>query len=359
MKLETIVGLDELKAAIADGYVREREHPDDPTLTILNYAEKAQYERVWTNVTRNCRGLIVRDGEVLARPWPKFFNVGEHEDGALDLAASVQVSDKADGSLGILYPGPDGLPAIATRGSFQSEQAEHATALYRDRYLGAWTPLPTYTYLFEIVYPGNRIVLDYGDLDDLILLGAVDIESGITRGPDFDPGWPGRRAQVFDAPTLADALRLSPRPNAEGLVVRYEATGLMVKIKQDDYVRLHKIVTGLSERGVWEHLSQHENLDSLAATVPDEFHGWLRDVGGRLLEQHEDVSAAAHADYHRILGALPDDFERKEFALAAAESPHRGLLFQLLDGRDIAPAIWKGLRPVGFSPMRLITEDVA
>ena len=33
----------------------------------------------------------------------------------------------------------------------------------------------SWTYLYEIVYPENRIVLNYRGLHDLILLGAVDI----------------------------------------------------------------------------------------------------------------------------------------------------------------------------------------
>ena len=46
---------------------------------------------------------------------------------------------------------------------------------------------------------------------------------------------------------------MPPRSNAEGVVVR---TGLdMVKIKQEDYVALHRILTMTSARMVWEHLA--------------------------------------------------------------------------------------------------------
>jgi putative RNA ligase len=48
------------------------------------------------------------------------------------------------------------------------------------------------TVLVEIVYPANRIVLDYGGLDDLILLGAVDIATGRTFGPGPCRDGPGR-----------------------------------------------------------------------------------------------------------------------------------------------------------------------
>lgn len=357
MKLRDLLDFDDLTAAVADGYVRERSHPEDPWLNILNYTEKAQYEKAWNHVTRTCRGLIVSGGEVVARPWAKFFNVGEHD--SLDMTELVHVTDKADGSLGILYTAPDGRRAIATRGSFTSEQALHATELYRARYEGRWVPDPGLTYLFEIVYPGNRIVLDYGDLDDLILLGVVEIESGHPYGPQLAATWPGRRVEGFAAETLAEALAIPPRPNAEGLVVRYVGSGQMVKIKQDDYVRLHKIITGLSERGVWEHLAGGGTLEQLAAEVPDEFHGWIRKVGGDLIDHHRVACNLARVEHEQVLHMLPEGFMRKDFALAVADNAVKGLLFQLLDGRDIESAVWKLIRPVGFNPMRPTTEDNA
>lgn len=67
--------------------------------------------------------------------------------------------------------------AIATRGSFTSEQAGHATAVLHTCY-PRFEPPEGLTVLFEIVYPGNRIIVDYCDTDDLVLLGAVDTATG-------------------------------------------------------------------------------------------------------------------------------------------------------------------------------------
>src|SRR5690606_23624256 len=86
--------------------------------------------------------------------------------------------DKIDGSLGIQYRLPDGRQAIATRGSFTSDQALHATKRLRE---AGWDIMPhdfAFTWLWEIVYPGNRVVVDYGDRDELVYLGAVGIEHG-------------------------------------------------------------------------------------------------------------------------------------------------------------------------------------
>ena len=106
--------------------------------------------------------------------------------------------------------------------------------------------------LVEIIYPTNRIVIDYGSLDDLVLLGAVDVATDRTFGPDAVDGWPGPIIERFDHATLADALAAEPRDNREGFVVWFPATDIRIKIKYAEYVRLHRIVTGLNARSVWE-----------------------------------------------------------------------------------------------------------
>ncbi|MFD7669071.1 RNA ligase [Streptomyces sp. NPDC059788] len=162
-----------LARSLDGGYVREQTHPTLP-LRILNYTEKAQFEREWNEVTRQCRGLITdRQGRILTRPYARFFNYSEHPEGTFSLDEKVVVTDKLDGSLGILYPLPDDGYAIATRGSFASGQAVHATKSWQERYADTAQIKPGVTYLFEIIFPENRIVCDYGTLDDLVSAASM------------------------------------------------------------------------------------------------------------------------------------------------------------------------------------------
>lgn len=337
MKIADILDPSALQQQIRDGYITERLHPDDPSLKIFNYTPRAQFERHWTDETSQCRGLIVRGDEVVARPFPKFFNYGEEPDRTFDLDAPVVVTDKADGSLGILYTAPDGLPAIATRGSFTSDQAVHATALYRKKYLTVFTPVPEFDYMFEIVYPENRIVLDYFGMDDLILLAP------------FDMMWPGPRVQTMPYNTLRDALNAPPRDNAEGVVVWFSETNERLKIKQADYLELHKIVTGLNELTVWRHMGDNQgSYESLLQSLPEEFHEWTSKVAIDLLRKHDRISSDALAAYAGIRHSLPKDYDRKAFALAAQQADHdiRSLLFLIEDRRSTFDSIWKKIRPV-------------
>jgi RNA ligase len=277
----------------------------------------------------------------VARPFGKFFNHGQPGVPEVDLGAPVRVTDKADGSLGVIYPDGTGRYAVATRGSFASDQAIHATAVLRERYRH-WSPPDGATVLVEIIYPGNRIVLDYGGLDDLVLLGAVDIATGRSSGPETVPAWPGPVVESLAYPTLAAALAAPPRPGREGLVVWFPEPDLRVKLKYDEYVRLHRIVTGLSPRTVWECI---DDLDALVEALPDEFHPWVRTVAAGLHAEVDARLGELEAVYQSIVDSLPDGWSRKDFALVAARHPLRGYLFLRLDGRDCRRALWQGVRP--------------
>lgn len=95
-------------------------------LVLFNYTQQCQYAGRWNWFEQQSRGLILNatTGEIVARPFPKFFNLGECTPA---LGATIDyITEKWDGSLGILYRHNDEYK-IATRGSFTGEQAQWAT----------------------------------------------------------------------------------------------------------------------------------------------------------------------------------------------------------------------------------------
>jgi RNA ligase len=363
MKLSDLFPESQFVEAVDQGLIYARPHPVEP-LVIYNYTQQCQFQGAWNECTTQCRGLIATiDGDVVARPFPKFFNYGEPNAPDLELSASARVTDKIDGSLGILYPCPSGVPgnyfndtawSIATRGSFDSEQAKVGTGILK-RYLdeGLWMPLHGLTYLFEIIYPENRIVVDYGDMCDLVLLAVINNRTGSNLGTE-DTSWPGPMAQTFEYRTLAEALAAEPRPNSEGLVV--EAGHTRLKIKQEDYVALHRIVTGLNERIVWEQLGAGVTVDEIKAPLPEEFANWVEDVALRLMLAAHDIEYAAGEAFVQIRAGLPEEYDRKDFALETQKPEYadvRPYLFLLLDKKDIEASVWKSIRPAAAAPRDL------
>lgn len=365
MKLHDLVPADEMATALADGLIRMTDHPSLP-LTIANYTEKAQFSRSWGLATETCRGLIFNREtlDIVARPFPKFFNFGESAGGTFsseDMRDLVQVTDKLDGSLGILYetPGDNPVYMIATRGSFTSDQAKHATDILHSRYPD-FVPPEGWTLLFEIIYPENRIVVDYGGMDDLVLLGSVHNDSGVVLGPQWPVAWPGPRAEVLTPTTLQEALSVSPRPGKEGMVVTFVWSDRMVKIKQADYIELHRIVTGLNERTVWERvqklptleLGRIDSSDKLVEGVPDELHDWVKSVASSLAKEFYRAAWMVEEAWEEVSGVHrmdPADLDRKEFALRV-QMFHpwvRTCLFLKVDSKDYRPFLWKRLKPSG------------
>lgn len=344
------------------GLVREQKHPIWD-LYIANYSEKAQFAGVWNEVTRQCRGLIFDgEGRVVARPFPKFFNIGQLEAPVLDLDEPVRVFDKLDGSLGILYyPGP----GIATRGSFTSEQAERATAM-----LDAiceetgWEPKANLTYLFEIIYPENRIVVNYGQTEELVLLEVIETDTGqLAHDYEWDyPGpWVTEMGEHGPEYTLAHALEIPPRENAEGFVLYVPRTNERVKIKQEDYVRLHAIITNLSTKQLWRSLREGLSEEEILTPIPDEFQPWAREQISKIVGYVDAHERAVKADFDTIIfQELADGWTRKDFALLIADCPYKSLLFALLDGKPIRDEIFKGIEPVGVGETpRVFSEDTA
>lgn len=348
----------ELNAMQDQGYVRDNEHPDFYEMWILNYTEKAAYEGVWNNVTLNCRGLIVDAfGNILAKPFPKFFNYGQTGCPEIDLDEPAVVSDKMDGSLGISYRGRDGKVYIATRGSFTSDQAIHATEILRSKYADYVFPKGI-TMLFEIVYPENRIVCDYGDMDDLVLLGSVDIANGDNWDAcHLDWNWPGPKAEAFPYATMREALEAKPRHGKEGFVVHLLDSDVRVKIKQTDYIALHRIVTGLNARSVWQALVDAK-FDELIDQVPDEFHEFVYGVVADIRAKVKDAVELSIRTYDTIVNdCIPENATKKDFALVAKNYSYAWALFNLWEGKDIYAKWLEIYKPAhDYSPVKVSND---
>lgn len=338
-----------LKQMVEQRYVNVQKHPT-ADLYIYNYSATCQYDQMWNEVTLAARGLI-RDGQgnVVARPFPKFFN---YEQVPNLPAENFIATEKMDGSLGILYQ-VDGIPYIATRGSFVSEQATKANEILRKKYAHALFS-PTHTYLFEIIYPSNRIVVDYGDIEDLILLTIIETVTG-KELPYEQVSYYGT---VYGFPVvkkydgLADFKALEQRPNSEGYVISY-ASGLRVKIKFDEYKRLHRLVTGVNAKTIWELLKNGDSYEELLDRVPDEFYQWVKTTVRELKEKYAAIEIRAVTDYSYIAHLSGD---RKAFAAHAKQHEYPQLLFSMLDGKPYEAAIWKMLRPAAEKPFKMEIE---
>ena len=282
------------------GLITCRKHPEFD-LVIWNYTNHCQFERAWNDVTMQARGLITKpDGTIIARPFRKFKNIEEHQ-GPIPLEP-FKVTEKLDGSLAIMYF-IDNKPYIATRGSFISEQAIKGTEILYDKY-SKFIPffVKHYTYLFEIIFKANRIVVNYGDMEDLVLLTIINTETGDEydiHNPTLINMWPFPVAKYYDGIKDINELKKLEEPNKEGFVICFES-GLRLKAKFSDYVRIHRIVFGTNARTVWEYLKEGRPLSALLNCVPDDFTAWVKSVSKDLSDRYRTIHNKTQEIYKQI-----------------------------------------------------------
>jgi hypothetical protein len=327
-----------LKEMISANYVKVNKHPKHD-LYIYNYTQNTQFERIWNDVTLACRGLILdASGNVIARPFPKFFNLGEIENQVLP-DSNFEVFDKMDGSLGILY-WIDEVPYMASRGSFSSNQSDKANEMLHGKYKKSWSLLDkNKTYLFEIIYPENRIVLNYGASEELVLLAIIGTQSG-EEFPLEDIGFP--LVEKYDGIKDIQTLKEMELANKEGFIIKY-ANNFRVKIKFEEYLRLHRIITQVSNLNIWEYLKTNQSMEEILERVPDEFFDWVKQTKSDLEHQYLEIEKQCKKDF-KVLET------RKETALYFQTCKYQGVLFAMLNDKNYAEIIWRMIRPAFEKP---------
>jgi RNA ligase len=330
-------------------------HPTLP-LTIWNYSEKVQYDSLWNDITLQTRGLVTDNkGNIVARPFKKFFNDSEKKHTP---TPDFDVYDKLDGSLGILFH-YEGEWVLATRGSFTSDQAVKGfemlqkydyQKLHKD-----------YTYLFEIIFKENRIVVRY-DYEDLILLGMINTETGYEvdlYGEDNDVRLKNlvnnlgfKVVKKYDGINDYSILKGKIKDDEEGFVVRF-SNGDRMKIKGEEYMKLHKLITSVSTTAIWEMLSEGRDVLDVVKDVPDEFYNkikmYVRDLKYTYFSLSEYAGKTHDGFRYGKFGDKDPEPTKKEFAEFLSMNNYnpviKALCFAMWDKKDYDKIIWKHIKP--------------
>lgn len=338
-----MLSLSTLEKYHADGLLYKQTHPTHD-LTIWNYTPKVQYELLWDEITLSCRGLVTNsNGEIVARPFQKFFNYEEYKTEDLP-NEDFNVYEKMDGSLGILFNYKKEW-ILSTRGSFTSEQAIRGYEILK-KYKLETLPIEN-TYLFEIIYPENRIVVNYGSDEKLVMLGAFHTLTGNEiniHNENYDFWFD--LVLEYNGIVNFDFLKNEISNSKEGFVIRFK-NGTRMKLKGDEYVRLHRIVTNISSRDIWEHLKDEKPLDEILDRVPDEFYDWVKNTVLEFQTQFNIIKLSVEDEFHQLIN-------KKEFAEKIKDNPNKHLLFKRLNSysKQLNEQIWDMLYPKYIKPFK-------
>lgn len=265
----------------------------------------------------------------MARPFDKFFNYGEHLAAKIDWA-TARVVEKLDGTCCILYY-YDGWH-VATLGSCDASGDVHGFAgmTFKDLFWNAFQAkgykVPdacwqTVTFIFELMSPYNRVVVNHGYID-LKLIGArvADGSESSIKGVAY------QTPKTYDLKTLEDIqatfANLDPL-KTEGYVV-VDGAFRRVKVKHPGYVRIHHLKEAFTLRNVIEIIRKGDSMEFLNY-FPE--HKKFVDI---LQESYNDLAGRITQDWIRFRHIT----DQKEFALAvqAAKLPYESALFALKNG---------------------------
>ena len=276
---------------------------------------------------RECRGIIFdsKTGDIIRRPFHKFFNVNEREetqDHVIDLSRPHVILEKLDGSMiapfivngqmiwGTKMGATDVAKPVEEFVKNNPQYIEFAT----DMIAGGLTPI------FEWCSRKQRIVLDYGSEDQLILTAVRHNTKGTYASRDMLEAFarvgivPVVRAFEPQTDMKAFLEYVRDLEDLEGFVVRFD-DGHMLKLKCHWYLQIHKAKEAiLQDRNIVECILD-EKLDDIKAHLPAEDRDRLSHF------EHDfnvEVASTCLSIQDILTRIAEENMDRKTFALQVA-----------------------------------------
>lgn len=362
MKLYDLIDKDLLEEMIEKQYINVQTHPE-LGYKIYSYSKSCSLNGVWNEATMQCRGLIVDiDNNIIARPFRKFFNIEEIADkGVIPNELPERIFEKKDGSLGIMYWDKDCHPYISTKGSFTSDQAKWATDFMYNCVLDIDAECELrellldfhsdpdedghdildkvrYTLLFEIVYPEDRHVVDYGGEESITLLAIINNETGDELEPES-------LEEYFDVIKSLDVKEdwkkireMYDGSNAEGFVAKFR-NNFRVKLKYEDWFRKNFILHGLSKKRVVEFIinDDFKGFMSMVNTLNEENQIYYKKIYLEIMDKYHEIEYEAFREYREF----DSDKEAAEYFKTCK---YRSILFNIRRGKRYSDVIWKMIK---------------
>lgn len=307
-----------------------------------------ELNRLYT-IRRECRGIkFDHDGKIIARPYHKFFNLGERpetEIANIDFDKTFVILDKLDGSMihpmfffhnTVAWCTKMGLTDVAVPAQkFAETHPDIDYVKFSEDVMTAG-----YTPIFEWCSRQQRIVVDYPD-DQLILTAIRNMVSGeyssVFEMEQFAKPydvpivgqWQGRFRNIQTFLDTAQSLE-----DEEGYVIRWP-DGHMGKAKNEWYCQLHKVKELLQfEKDVWALVLDEKQDDAKAFMEQedkDRIDNFAQDLYNGLNETADRLNWVVIAAKDNLNNS------KKRFALEVAleiNSLERGLMFKIWDGAD-------------------------
>lgn len=350
------VNFQELCSLSEKKLLSKKKHPDKD-LFLFKYTPLVTYQKLWTEETLMCRGLVCdSSGNIVIYPMRKFFNHNEitkfKQPEELFRAGNIykeclanpenydfSVFVKWDGFLALAsYYNNESL--IISSNAFVSEHQGIAKSLIEvhDKYKEI---NENETFVFEIISKRKPICVNYQDKEEAIYLGKIVHETG-----EFIRDFNNQVNQFNNLQEIEEELGRPDYLNKEGFIVditnKLTREKITCKFKYEKYVELHRLAFNISEKRIIDLLSKNINPVEELKNAPDETYEWIKE---KTIEIQEKFASAKENCLFIYRDCLDKSSTRKVFAIRAKEHKEIfSLLMKLYDGKEIDESIYESLR---------------
>ena len=274
------MNIEKIDKLVEDNYLIKNKHPNFPIYSYC-YSQKCEIEEYWNDITLNCRGTILdNDGNYVFRAVKKFFNKDQNQI-AKDAYKNLNLKnlvylDKMDGSFIKISKYNNNL-IIGSKTSFENEFTNWAKEIIERDNLKFEDGL---SYHFELIVPENRIVVDYKKDRNLYLWAVIETKTGKELNIYEE------RFSIFNkVKTINNIENYLKKENIEGVVI-YDGKNRL-KLKTEEYLKLHRIKTVCSKKRIIELLKEGKSIKDF--DFPDEFIKDLIKMEDEIKEKFDNI----------------------------------------------------------------------
>lgn len=322
-----------------------KRHPEYPNLVMFKYGITSN---MGLEFIQDCRGIILDEAmnwNTVNFTFRKFFNIQEGHAAPIDWK-TAKAYTKYDGSIIQMYHYA-GKWHIATSGTPDAGSDAHGSGMsFSELVKKAWEHnkykplsdlLSDYCFAFELMTKWNKIVVQYGDVQRLVLIGVRDRLTGKEADPKiFAELLEVEPPVTYDLQTKDQVMTYVQDMSGlegEGFVI-CDANYNRVKIKAPHYVALHQLKGEYFNAKRALEIVMKGEVDEVIGYFP-EFENEIRDIEKRLNGLRENILQVWEANKHLE--------NQKEFALAVKGNIFSGCLFAMKKGMTV-DEYFKGAR---------------
>lgn len=270
---------------------------------------------IYDGFYKECRSVVidVKAEEIVLSPFKKFRNLNECEENNIEIitekiknAKSLEITNKLDGSMQSARVYHDniimsGSQAIDMNNSWRLRDGQ-GILMCQQNYVYMLKENQEYTFIFEYITLKDAHVVNYKQEDEgLYLLGMRNAYTGeqlsYKQVKEYADKYNIKMTQIFDKTfdeVLSDINKYKSY-EMEGYVLNID--GHLIKIKCDDYVQIHRILSNISSINlIIKHIADN-TFDDLISKVPESYQWRVMKVANLVLAYIKNTDVEVNTYY--------------------------------------------------------------